>query len=69
LLLVVWTAASFWRPIRIDPDYAEAYCNLGLALAKDGEMDAAVANFREALRAKPGFPPALKYLELALGKK
>jgi Tfp pilus assembly protein PilF len=61
--------SNYREAIRIKPAYAEVYCNLGLAMAREGKIDEAVASFREALRLKSGFSTAHQYLELARGKK
>jgi protein O-GlcNAc transferase len=60
--------ACFHEAILIDPNYAEAYCNLGLALATEGQITQAEAAVRQALRVKPGYRRALETLELP-GKK
>jgi protein O-mannosyl-transferase len=38
----------------LKPDYADAHCNIGLALANLGDMDGAIAAYREAIRYQPG---------------
>ncbi|MEE3371478.1 MAG: tetratricopeptide repeat protein [Planctomycetota bacterium] len=49
-----WSAAitHFNQAIRIDPDYAEAYYNRGLA--HRDQYDKAIADFTEAIRIDPG---------------
>jgi Flp pilus assembly protein TadD len=42
----------------VDPDYAKAYSNLGIALANRGRFDEATADFRKALELKPDFAEA-----------
>ena len=39
--------------MRIKPDYAPAHFNLGNALGKEGDLDGATKEFREALRINP----------------
>src|SRR4029450_2248669 len=41
--------APFDKAIQLDSLYAEAYHNLGLALARQGHLDQAVASYRKAL--------------------
>jgi len=45
--------------LRIDPDYAQAHANLGLALANSGgSIDQAIAEYEAALRIDPGLAEA-----------
>jgi Flp pilus assembly protein TadD len=48
----------FRESIRIRSDFAEVHNNLGVALAGQGELDAARAQFREAAQIDPGFVAA-----------
>ena len=48
--------------MRIKPDYTKAHNNLGLALARQGEVQQAIMHYREALRLKPDWPSALNNL-------
>ena len=48
--------AAFRQAIRIRPDYAEAYCNLGVSQETAGRVDDAMASQLEALRLRPDFP-------------
>ncbi len=41
--------------MELKPDYAEAHNNLGNALKDQGKLNEAVACYRRALEAKPGF--------------
>jgi Flp pilus assembly protein TadD len=45
--------AEFREAIRIK-NYAAAHSNLGAALVAQGQYDAAITEFREAIRLKPG---------------
>jgi predicted TPR repeat methyltransferase len=46
--------AAHRQAIRLKPDYAEAYNNLGAALQRVGQKEAAAAAYRQAIRLKPG---------------
>ena len=52
--------------MRIQPYYAEAHNNLGLALANQGKVSEAIAEFVTALRIKPDYAEAHNNLGLAL---
>ena len=45
--------ASLEEAIEIDPDYAEAWCNLGYHKVTTGDLDGATEAFRKALERKP----------------
>ena len=53
-------AASFYQEaIRLDPSFAGAHNNLGLALSqRTGRLQEAVAEYRSAIQLDPGFAPA-----------
>ena len=51
------------------PDYAEAQNHLGVLLARQGRIEAAIGRFREALRIRPDYREAGKNLENALGER
>jgi tetratricopeptide (TPR) repeat protein len=48
--------AAFRRVIEIDPNFAEAYANLGSILANQNKLAEAVPNFETAIRLKPNVP-------------
>jgi len=56
----------FKEAIRIRPNYADAYNNLGAALFHAKMTEEAIDNFKEAIRIRPGFAAAQKNLETAL---
>ena len=61
------TAARLFREaIRIKPDFAEAYNNLGAMLDANGQLTEAIGAFREAIKIKPDFGLAHANLGLAL---
>src|SRR5262249_11911446 len=48
--------------VRMDPRFAQAHNSLGTGLAKQGKPSQAIAEYREALRLMPGWPPAARRL-------
>jgi eukaryotic-like serine/threonine-protein kinase len=48
--------AAYRKAIELRPDYAEAYTNLGVALAGQKKLDEAVQAFRQAVRLAPTHP-------------
>jgi tetratricopeptide (TPR) repeat protein len=57
--------AEFQATLRIKPDYAEGYNNLGAALYQAGRINEAIRQFETALRIKPGYLDARQNLERA----
>jgi tetratricopeptide (TPR) repeat protein len=55
--------ADYNEAIRIDPDFAFAYCNRGLARGNKREYDRAIADFEQAIRLDPNYANA--YNDLA----
>src|SRR5262249_39924272 len=52
-------AAAYREALRINPEYAEAYSNLGIALAEGQGWEEALACYDSALRLRPDYPEAL----------
>jgi tetratricopeptide (TPR) repeat protein len=50
--------AEFREAVRLRPDFAEAYDNLGLVLTQSGNDPEAIAAFREAIRIRPDYADA-----------
>jgi Flp pilus assembly protein TadD len=50
------------QALRLDPQKAEAYNNLGLVLVNQGRIEEAVANYRQSLHLNPGNPLAYNNL-------
>jgi tetratricopeptide (TPR) repeat protein len=48
--------AAFRRAIQIDPNFAEAYANLGSILANQNKLAEALPNLETAIRIKPNAP-------------
>ena len=49
---------AFEQALKIKPDYADAHCNMAVALAKMGRVDEAIAHLETALRINPGLTAA-----------
>ena len=58
--------AHFRKAVEIDSASAEAHNNLGVFLAREGELDAAVASFRRAVELDPADAQARRNLEATL---
>ena len=56
----------FQMAIKIKPDYADAYNNLGAVLFHAKMTEEAIDYYKEAIRIRPGFAEAQKNLETAL---
>jgi tetratricopeptide (TPR) repeat protein len=54
------------QAVALAPAYADAYYNLGIALAKRGEFAEAVDQYRTVLKLKPAYPNAHYFLAIAL---
>jgi tetratricopeptide (TPR) repeat protein len=61
--------ACYRKAIEIDPHRAEAHCNLGLALDRQGKLDQASECFRTALQINPHLAEAHGGLGIALDKQ
>jgi len=59
----------FTEAIRLDPKYAEAYCNRGRVHGSKGEYDRAIADFTEAARLNPDVADAFYCRGLAYAQK
>ena len=58
--------ANYQQALRLKPDYAEAYNNLGNALKDQGKLEEAIASYQQALRLKPDYAEAYNNLGNAL---
>jgi Flp pilus assembly protein TadD len=68
--VTVWrdSRTLFRHTVRVSPESALARNNLGLALACEGENEAAAGQFREALRIRPDSAEAERNLGIALAR-
>jgi Flp pilus assembly protein TadD len=55
--------ADFDAALRLRPDYAEARCNRGVALAQSGRLSEAIAEVETAQRIDPSSARARQLLE------
>lgn len=60
---------AYQSAIRLKPDYAAAYCNLGLCLRVLGQVDDAIAAYERALELQPDDQTSLTNLIAALRAK
>lgn len=44
---------NYQQAVKLKPDFADAYCNLGVALKEEGQLDAAIDSYRHALEITP----------------
>ena len=58
--------AEFREAVRLRPDFAQAYNNLGLVLTQTDDDEGAVAAFHEAIRIRPDYADAHANLGAAL---
>jgi Flp pilus assembly protein TadD len=54
--------ADFRRAVEIQPNFHEAWNELGFALRQTGQFTDALKAYEQALRLRPEFPEALEYL-------
>ena len=57
------------QALKIKPDYAEAYYNMGVALKDKGDPEAAIDSYKQALKIKPDYAEAYNNMGNALMKK
>ncbi|HTN93549.1 MAG TPA: tetratricopeptide repeat protein, partial [Gallionella sp.] len=59
-------AEHYRKALEINPNFAEAHCNLGLALKELGQLDHAVSSYQQSLKINPGLTEAHNNLGVAL---
>ena len=57
---------EYAEAIKVNPNFSEAYYNLGLVLHRQGEKEAAITAYRQSLVINPTSVAALYNLGLAL---
>ena len=60
---------SYKQALKINPEYAEAYFNMGVALKDKGDLEAAIESYKQALRIKPDYAQAYNNMGNALKDK
>ena len=60
---------SYKQVLKIKPDYAEAYYNMGVALKSKGNPEAAIDSYKQALKIKPNYAEAYYNMGNALKNK
>jgi len=60
---------SYKQAIKIKPDYANAYNNMGAALKEKGDVDAAIESYKKALKIKPDDADVYKNMGTVLKEK
>ena len=60
---------SYKKALRIQPDYADAYYNMGVALNDKGDPEAAIESYKQALRIQPDYADAYNNMGVALNDK
>jgi predicted TPR repeat methyltransferase len=57
---------SYQQALKIKPDYADAYSNMGNALKEKGDLDAAIDSYKKALKINPNYADAFNNMGVAL---
>ena len=57
---------SYKQALKIKPDYAEAYYNMGVALNDKGDPEAAIESYKQALKIKPDYAEAYNNIGIVL---
>jgi tetratricopeptide (TPR) repeat protein len=67
----VWSdSATLWADVLLkNPQNHRAHCNLGMALAEQGEVEEAIVHLSSALQIKPDYPEAHNNLGVALASQ
>ena len=61
--------ACYKKALKIKPDYAETFYNMGVALKDKGDLAAAIESYKEAVKIKPDYAVAYNNMGNALQKK
>ena len=60
---------SYKQALKIKPDYADAYYNMGNAQKNKGDLDAAIDSYKQALKIKPDYADAYYNMGIVLRAK
>jgi tetratricopeptide (TPR) repeat protein len=60
---------NYKKALKIKPDYADAYNNMGNALKDKGDLEAAIESYNQALKIKPDYVQAYNNIAIALKDK
>jgi Flp pilus assembly protein TadD len=60
---------SYKKALKIKPDFADAYNNMGNALNEKGDLEAAIDSYKQALKIKPDYADAYYNMGIALKDK
>jgi hypothetical protein len=60
---------NYKQAIKIKPDYAKAYNNMGVSLNEKGDLDAAIDSYKQALTYKPDYAEAYNNMGVSLNEK
>ena len=60
---------SYKQALKIKPDYAEVYYNMGIALRDKGDPEAAIDSYKQALKIKPDYAEAYYNMGISLNDK
>jgi len=60
---------NYKKALKINPDYADAYSNMGNALKDKGDLEAAIESYKQALKIKPDYAQAYNNMGNTLKEK
>ena len=60
---------SYQQALKVNPNYADAYYNMGIALDSKGDPDAAIKSYKKAISLKPDYADAYANIGFALNNK
>ena len=60
---------NYKKALKINPDYPDAYNNMGNALKDKGDLEAAIESYKQALKIKPDYAQAYNNMGIALKGK
>ena len=60
---------SYQKALKIKPDYAEAYYNMGIALDNKGDLEASIKSYKKAIKFNPEYADAYNNLGFAMNHK